>query len=279
MDVVRASVLGFCGGVRRAVAMVEDAVERFGTLYTLHEIVHNHHVMERLGDKGVILVNSLSDVPDNAAIAITAHGAPQMTIAAIQARGLILIDTTCPIVREAQHVVAGNLKSLRFTVVFGDRDHLEVRGLLSHAVGSAVAAESISDLELPSNSKLAIVGQTTKSPQGLQAFAQDLVARLAGKTEVIVQDTTCLEPVARYRAAHKLAADVDAMVVVGSPDSANSRNLLAVCQDSGKLAVFLESAEDIDPAALTEATHVGLTAGASTPDWVIDEVEQRLHEL
>jgi len=279
MDVVRASVLGFCGGVRRAVAMVEDAVERFGTLYTLHEIVHNHHVMERLADKGVILVNSLSEVPDNVAIAITAHGAPQMTISAIQARGLILIDTTCPIVRDAQRVVAENSASQRFTIIFGDRHHLEVCSLLSQAVGSAVATESMEGLEFPSEEGLALVGQTTKSPEALQAFAEDLIARLAKGTDFIIQDTTCPEPVARYHAACELSADVDAMIVIGSPDSANSRNLHTACQKSGRPTLFLESAEDSDLSSFVGQAVIGLTAGASTPDWIIDEVELKLRQL
>ena len=280
MEIVRASVLGFCGGVRRAVAMIEDAASQRTPIYTLHAIVHNEHVMGRLKEKGVILVESLAEIPDNATVAITAHGAPQMTIAAIRARGLSLIDATCPIVHDAQETVAENAKSKRFTIIYGDRDHLEVRGLLSRAVGSAVAAESMDDLAFPSNSKLAIVGQTTKSPEELQAFAQNLITLLGTEApSVVVQDTTCGEPAARYQAARELAACVDAVVVVGSPNSANTRNLHAVCQNSGRLTVFLKSAEDIDAFTLGQSTRIGLTAGASTPDWIIDLVETELQQL
>jgi len=279
MEVVRASVLGFCGGVRRAVAMIEDAADRFGTVYTLHEIVHNRHVMEQLRERGVILVNSLSEIPEDASVALTAHGAPLPLIAAIRARGLNLIDATCPIVGDAQRVVAENSASRRFTIIFGDRHHLEVRSLLSQAVGSSVATESVDGLEIPSEERLALVSQTTKSPEALQTFAQDLIARLGVKTNVIVQDTTCSEPVARYRAANELAADVDAIVVVGSPNSANTRNLHAICANSGKPTFFLESAKDIDPSIFQKISYIGLTAGASTPDWVIDAVEQGLRLL
>ncbi len=279
MEVVRASVLGFCGGVRRAVAMIEDAADRFETIYTLHEIVHNQHVMERLKDKGVILVNSLSEIPEDAAVALTAHGAPLPMIAAIRARKLNLVDATCPIVRDAQRVVAENSKSQRFTFIFGDRHHLEVRSLLSHAGVNAVATESIDGLEFPSEGRLALVGQTTKSPEVLQAFAEKLIARLGTKTDLIVQDTTCPEPVARYRAARELAAGVDAIVVVGSPNSANTRNLHQVCQESGKPTFFLESAADINGSAFVRYGRIGLTAGASTPEWVIDSVEQGFQQL
>ena len=279
MEVVRASVLGFCGGVRRAVAMVEDAADRLGTVYTLHEIVHNRHVMEQLRERGVILVNSLSEIPEDTSVALTAHGAPLPLIAAIHARELNLIDATCPIVGDAQRVVAENSKLPLFTIIFGDRHHLEVRSLLSQAVGSSVATESMDGLEIPSEERLSLVSQTTKSPEALQAFAQDLIARLGVKTNVIVQDTTCSEPVARYRAANELAADVDAIVVVGSPNSANTRNLHAICANSGKPTFFLESAKDIDPSIFHKISYIGLTAGASTPDWVIDAVEQGLRQL
>lgn len=279
MEVVRAGVLGFCGGVRRAVTMIEEAADQCGPIYTLHAIVHNEHVMARLRERGVILVDSLAKIPDNASVALTAHGAPLMTIAALRARGLNLIDATCPIVQDAQRTVAENTKAGRFTVIFGDRNHLEVRGLLSQAIGSAVAAESIDGLELPSESTLAIVGQTTKAPEALQAFAEDLTTLLGEATNVVVQDTTCAEPVARYRAARELAGKADVLVVVGSPTSANTRNLCEICESSGRPTTFIESAEDIDPAEFAQTTCIGLTAGASTPDWLIDSVEQRFHQL
>jgi (E)-4-hydroxy-3-methyl-but-2-enyl pyrophosphate reductase len=279
MEVVRASVLGFCGGVRRAVAMIEDAADQFGAVYTLHAIVHNHHVMEQLREKGILLVNSLSEIPEGAFVAITAHGAPLPMIAALHARGLNLVDATCPIVRDAQRVVAENSKSRRFTIILGDRDHVEVRGLLSQAVVGAVATETIDGLEIPSDGRLALVAQTTKSPEALQAFARDLIARLGAKADLIVQDTTCQAPVARYRAARELASQVEAIVVVGSPDSANTCNLLTVCQESRKPIVLLESVEDIDSSAFGKISRIGLTAGASTPDWVIDAVERGLRQV
>ena len=280
MDIVRANVLGFCGGVRRAVAMVEDAANKLGTIYTLHEIVHNQHVMDRLTEKGVILVKSLSEIPDHATVALTAHGAPLQLIAGIRARKLPLLDATCPIVADAQRKVAENAESQRFTIIFGDRQHLEVRSLLSQAgTAGAVAAESMGGLAIPSEGRLAIVAQTTKSPEALQIFAADLRAQLGSKIDLLIQDTTCREPVARYQAARELATHVDAIVVVGSSMSANTRNLHAVCCESGTPSFFLESADEIDGSMVAAYNRIGLTAGASTPDWVIDLVEQRLRQL
>lgn len=279
MDIVRARVLGFCGGVRRAVNMVEDAAHQFCTIYTLHEIVHNMYVMERLREVGVILVDSLSEIPDHATVALTAHGAPLPMIAAIRARGLNLIDATCPIVADAQRIVAENARSRRFTIIFGDSQHLEVRGLLSQAGVGAAAAESMEGLAVPLEGQVALVAQTTKSPEALQAFAGNLRSQLSVQTSLIIQDTTCREPVARYHAARELAADVDAIVVVGSPMSANTRNLHAVCCESGTPSFFLESEDEIDGSAYATYDRVGLTAGASTPDWVIDSVEVRLRQL
>ena len=279
MDVIRANVLGFCGGVRRAVAMLEDAATKLGTIYTLHEIVHNQHVMGKLREVGVVLATSLSEIPDGATVALTAHGAPLQLIAGIHARELDLIDATCPIVADAQRVVAENAQSKRFTIIFGDSQHLEVRGLLSQASVGAVATESVAELIIPSEGKLGLVAQTTKSPEALQAFADDLRMRVGTKTDLIVEDTTCPEPVSRYRAARELAVDVEALVVVGSPTSANTRNLHAVCCESGKPTFFLESADEIDVSTYAAYTRIGLTAGASTPDWVIDLVEERFQQL
>lgn len=279
MDVIRATVLGFCGGVRRAVAMLEDAATQFGTVYTLHEIVHNQHVMEKLKGVGVVLVSSLSEIPDGATVALTAHGAPLQLIAGIRARELNLIDATCPIVADAQRVVAENAKSNRFTIIFGDSQHLEVRSLLSQASMGAVATESMDGLVIPSEGKLGLVAQTTKSSKALQAFADDLRARVEATADLVVEDTTCPEPVARYHAAQELAAEVDALVVVGSPTSANTQNLHAVCCESGKPTFFLESAAEIDASAYAAYRRIGLTAGASTPDWVIDSVEKRFQQL
>ncbi len=279
MDVIRARVLGFCGGVRRAVTLIEGAAERHAPIYTLHAIVHNEHVMRRLVEKGVRLVDSLAQIPDGATVALTAHGAPTATIAALRLRELEILDATCPIVREAQDVVVANANAHRFSIVYGDREHLEVQGLLSRARGLATAAESLEGLEFPTEGRLAILAQTTKSPQALAVFAESIRGFLDPRTDVIVQDTTCAEPTARYTAARELAATVDAMVVVGSETSANTRNLFAACCESGHPAHFISSPDAIRPDELAGYARIGLTAGASTPDALIDDIEARLRRL
>jgi small subunit ribosomal protein S1 len=126
---------------------------------------------------------------------------------------------------------------------------------------------------------LGLVAQTTKSPEALEAFAHDLRTQLSARTDLVVKDTTCPEPVARYRAARELAQGVEALVVVGSPTSANTRNLHAVCCESGKPTFFVESAANLSAPDFAAFTRIGLTAGASTPDWVIEAVERRLQQM
>jgi len=278
MKITRADVLGFCGGVRRAVTMIESAAE-LGPIYALHAIVHNEHVMARLGEQGVILVRSLSEIPDEATVALTAHGATQATLAALQARELSIIDATCPIVRAAQQTVAGNGRSKRFSIIYGDRGHLEVLGLLSRAPGWAVAANHVEGVAFPSRAKLAVLAQTTQSPKCFQAFAEAVSEQIGHDANLLVQDTTCAEPTARYQAAAELSERVDVMAVVGSLTSANTRNLYEICRSNGHPAHFIESADNIDPSVFAPYAHIGLTAGASTPDWVIDSVEERLRQL
>ena len=202
---------------------------------------------------------SLSQIPDGATVALTAHGAPTATIGALKSRELTILDATCPIVREAQDVVAANAASKRFTIVYGDAEHLEVRGLLSRSKGLAIASESLNGLEFPAEGRLAIIAQTTKSPDALASFADAVRKHLASTADVVVQDTTCPEPTARYAAARDLSATVDAMVVVGSESSANTRNLYAACLESGRPAIFVPSREAIRPSDFASFTRIGLT--------------------
>jgi 4-hydroxy-3-methylbut-2-en-1-yl diphosphate reductase len=279
MDVVRADILGFCWGVRRALERIERALAESKPIYALHAIVHNEVVMADLQARGLVWVSSPSDIPDGATVVVAAHGVPAALLAGLQARDLAILDATCPVVRTAQRTVAENARSGRFTVIYGDREHLEVRGLLSHAGGRAEAAVSIDGLALPAGTPVTVVGQTTRSPENLEAFADELRSALGDGADVIVQDTTCAEPQARYRAVRDLAEHVDALVVVGSPTSANTHNLEEICRSSGRPTCLVDSADAIDPDGFQPGFRIGLTAGTSTPDTAIDAVEDRLRSL
>ncbi len=276
-EVVKADVLGFCGGVRRAVRLVETELEERGPLCTLGAVVHNAHVVEALGRKGARVVESLDQVPAGGTVAVTAHGAGEDVVAEIARRGLRLVDTTCPIVRRAQEEAARLAEQGFEVVVYGEGAHPEVRGILSWTSGRGLATES-PDAEVPPGWRgVAIISQTTKSPEAFAHFAHALEERLGERAiEVRALDTTCPETERRYQAATALAQSVDVLVVVGSHESANTRRLAEACRATGVRTYAIQSSREIEDSWLQEGRRIGVTAGASTPDDVIRDVMRRL---
>jgi len=279
-EIVKAKVLGFCGGVRRAVHQIETELESLGSsgpLYTLGATVHNAHVVEALARKGARVVKSLDEVPAGGTVAITAHGAGEDVVAEIGRRGLRLVDTTCPIVRRAQETAARLAEEGFGVVLYGEAAHPEVRGILSWTRGRGIATQS-PDADVPAGERgVAVISQTTKSPEMFAEFAQALVRRLTGRVpEIRIVDTTCPETGRRYQAAEELARDVDVLFVVGSRDSANTRKLAETCQATGVRTHSIESADEIEDSWMREGKRLGVTAGASTPDDVIRDVVRRL---
>lgn len=272
-----AKILGFCGGVRRAVQMIETELEERGPLYTLGAIVHNAHVVDGLAAKGAKMVEGLDQVPDGATVAITAHGAGEEVYAEIERRGLRLVDTTCPIVRKAQETVARLVEEGFGVVLYGEAEHPEVRGILSWTRGHGVATQS-PDVEFPSGAAgVAVIAQTTKNPRHFGAFAEAVVKRCSGTVpEIRIVDTTCPETGRRYEAARALASSVDVLLVVGSRTSANTRKLVETCRETGVPTHHIESADEIASGWLEGRSNVGVTAGASTPDAVIETVVEAL---
>lgn len=277
MKIVKASVLGFCFGVRRAVTMIETELGENGPLYTLGAIVHNTHVVESLAAQGAKLVKGLNEVPSGGTVAITAHGAGEETYAEIRERGLRLVDTTCPIVRRAQETAAALVKEGLFIVLYGEAEHPEVKGILSWTADQGMATQT-PEIGIPSEVKgIAIIAQTTKNPRLFAEFAQQIAKDFTGKVpEIRIIDTTCPETGRRYQAAQELAREVDALLVVGNRSSANTRKLVEVGRTTGVPTHHIESAEEIDWALLTGDQRIGVTAGASTPDEVIEKVVLQL---
>ncbi len=277
MTIVKAKVLGFCGGVRRAVQMIETELAEHGPLHTLGAIVHNAHVVDALAKKGARMAKSLDEVPEGATVAITAHGAGEDVYEEIERRGLRLVDTTCPIVRRAQAVAERMVGEGFGLVLYGEAEHPEVRGILSWTKGKGIATQS-SDVDVPLGPNgIAVISQTTKSPALFAEFAQGLVRQLAGRVpEIRIIDTTCPETGRRYQSAEELAASVDALIVVGSRTSANTRKLAETCRAMDVATFHIESAAEIDENWFKSWQVFGVTAGASTPDPVIQEVVRRL---
>jgi 4-hydroxy-3-methylbut-2-enyl diphosphate reductase len=274
---MKAEVLGFCGGVRRAVRLIETELEERGPLFTLGAIVHNSHVVEALARKGARMAENLNEVPAGGAVAITAHGASKDVVAEIERRGLRLVDTTCPIVRRAQETAARLADEGFGVVLYGEATHPEVRGILSRTRGRGIATQSPEADVPPGPRGVAIISQTTKSPEMFAQFAQALARRLAGRVpEIRIVDTTCPETALRYQAAEELAQRVDVLFVVGSRGSANTRKLAETCCATGVRTHSIESADEIEDFWFHEGERVGVTAGASTPDDVIEAVVRRL---
>lgn len=274
MHVIRADVLGFCHGVRCAVETVEAAAAREGTVYSLGPVVHNEQVIASLASAGVRMATSLDEIPDGATVAITAHGAEAEIFDRIAERGLALIDTTCAIVRRAQAAAAEQSAAGRIVVVYGRPSNPEVRGILSRAGERGMATESPNLDGASIGPPLALLAQTTADPADFERFAESV--RLRFSEEVVAVDTTCPETVCRYLAARKLADRVDAMIVVGSRTSANTNRLADVCRGVGLPTFHVAAADEIDDLELSGFSSIGLTAGASTPSAVIDEVDRRL---
>jgi (E)-4-hydroxy-3-methyl-but-2-enyl pyrophosphate reductase len=279
MRIKKAKALGFCFGVRRAIQVVERAAAEHGPIDSLGSVVHNPQVVGRLAAKNIRVVQALEETR-NGTIAITAHGAGPQVAEQAAARGLRLIDATCPIVRKSQKVVERLQEAGFLVMIYGDESHPEVRGVLAWTNGSGLAMQ---DPEAPLKTrrhKVALLAQTTKSEVSFAAFVARFVARHIGRiSELRVINTTCPETDERYRAARELAAESDLLIVIGGRNSANTRKLAETCAASGVETHHIETAADIDPAWLPGKKAAGVTAGTSTPDESIDAVVQRLREL
>ncbi len=279
MKIKKAKALGFCFGVRRAIEVVEREAEKYGPIGSLGSVVHNPHVASRLAARGVSVVDDLEQAPDRT-VAITAHGAGPQVADEAAARGLRLVDATCPIVRKGQKI-AQRLREAGFQVIiYGDENHPEVRAILAWTNGSGIALEDPEKLQEIPRRKVALLAQTTRSEASFAAFVDKFVAKHIGRiNELRVINTTCPETDERYQAARELARESDLLIVVGGRNSANTRKLAESCAATGVETHHIESAEEIDPAWLKDKEAVGVTAGTSTPDESVDRAVERLEEL
>ena len=278
MEIERASEMGFCFGVRRAIELVEKAAGERGPLQTLGALVHNRQVVDRLALCGVSVAASLDELQGNI-VAIASHGVGPEGMEQVRIRGFEVIDATCPFVRKAQ-VVAKRLGKAGFWVlVFGDAAHPEVRGVLGWAGENASASLEVPHLDkLPR--RLGILCQTTQNQERFAEFVAGVISHKSAKfTELRIFNTICDATSKHQVAALALAGRVDLMFVVGGQDSANTKRLARICADTGVTTYHIEAAAEVDPRWLRGHYRVGVTAGASTPDEVIDEVVRALEEV
>jgi 4-hydroxy-3-methylbut-2-enyl diphosphate reductase len=281
VEILLAKEMGFCWGVRRAIGMMEKAASKHGRVISLGPIVHNPQVVAALAEKGVQVTSSIDGV-SGVPLAITAHGVGPNVLEEAKAKGLEIIDTTCPIVTRSQRW-AKKMAADGFTViVYGDADHPEVEGILSWADGKgiALADEDIHSLPRELLSRVAVIPQTTQSTARFAAFVgRVLRERLVQLSELRVVNTLCNVTASQQAAARELAQEVELMVVVGGHNSANCRHLAEVCREEGVETHHIETAAELEEGWLIGRERVGMTAGASTPDWAVEEVVRCLQEL
>ncbi|MCL5263775.1 MAG: 4-hydroxy-3-methylbut-2-enyl diphosphate reductase [Chloroflexi bacterium] len=280
MQVKLAKEMGFCFGVRRGVSQVERAAQERGPLQTLGSLVHNQQVVDRLGESGVKAVHDLDEVKGET-VAIATHGVAREVIEEAKARGIEVIDVTCPYVKLIQEKARQMHEAGFQVVVFGDRGHTEVIGIVGWTKGRAIVVSAPEEISaLPRAKKVGIVAQTTQSIDAYEKVISRLVARcLPRSIELRIHNTICNATALRQSAAVKLADSVDVMVVVGGKNSANTRRLAELCQAKGVPTHHVEDAGELQTSWFAACNTVGVTAGASTPDWVIDEVVKRLEAM
>ncbi len=273
---------GFCAGVVRAVDIVELALEAYGApVYVHHEIVHNTYVVEQLRRRGAIFVEAIEEVPHGAVLVFSAHGVPPTVRGEAKSRSLKVIDATCPLVTKVHLEALKFAREKRTIILIGHRDHQEIVGTSGEAPDRTIvvdSVEAVDALEVDDPQKLSFLTQTTLSLYD----TQEIVARLRQKFPSIqgpASDDICYATQNRQEAVEQVAKDVDLILVVGSPNSSNSNRLVEVAQRSGVKAQLIDSAKDIDVKWLDGISRVGLTAGASAPEVLVEQVSERLAEF
>jgi len=281
-NIVLASPRGFCAGVDRAIEIVELALEVYGPpVYVRHEIVHNRHVVEQLRAKGAIFTEDLEQIPAGQLVIFSAHGVSPAVRQEAETRGLRMLDATCPLVTKV-HVEALRRARAGFEIVLvGHRGHVEVEGTLGHAPHCMQLVECIADveqLEVRDPERVAVLTQTTLSVDDTREIVEALKLRFPA-IRLPTKDDICYATQNRQNAVKAVARPGTLVVIVGAPTSSNSNRLVEVARAHGAAAELVEDADDIDPEWLTGATQIGVSAGASTPDELVQSVVARLREL
>ena len=280
-EVLLAEPRGFCAGVDRAIEIVERALRKYGApIYVRHEIVHNTYVVNDLKAKGAIFIEELSDVPPGATLVFSAHGVSQAVRAEADARGFNVFDATCPLVSKVHVELAKLSKEGYEFIMIGHKGHPEVEGTMGQLTEGIYLVEDVADVVgvRPSGDKLAVVTQTTLSVADAAEILAE-VKRVFPHVREPKQQDICYATQNRQDAVKVLAPAVDVVIVVGSHTSSNSNRLRELAQRLGTAAYMVDAAEDLQAQWLEGRRRVGLTAGASAPDILVQQVIARLREM
>ncbi|WP_035383120.1 4-hydroxy-3-methylbut-2-enyl diphosphate reductase [Ferriphaselus sp. R-1] len=282
MDILLANPRGFCAGVDRAIAIVERALELHGApIYVRHEVVHNKFVVDGLKAKGAIFIEELADVPSGSILIFSAHGVSQAVRQEAETRGLTVFDATCPLVTKVHLEVVRKHALSKEIIMIGHAGHPEVEGTMGQIEGGVYLVESpedVSALQVKDEDNLAFVTQTTLSVDDASRIIDALKARFPN----IVgpkKDDICYATQNRQDAVKLLAQQCDVVIVVGSPNSSNSNRLREVAKNLGTPAYLVDNAAELQPQWLEGKRHVGVSAGASAPEVLVQEVVASIRQL
>jgi len=287
MEIILANPRGFCAGVDRAIEIVKRAIETLGApIYVRHEVVHNRFVVDDLRQRGAIFVEELDEVPDHATVIFSAHGVSQAVRNEARDRGLKVFDATCPLVTKVHLEVARHCRAGRDVVLIGHAGHPEVEGTMGQWLAEAGQGaiylvedrDDVAALQVGQPENLAYTTQTTLSVDD----TRDVIEALQAKYPAIQgprNDDICYATQNRQDAVRELAEQADLVLVVGSPNSSNSNRLRELAEREGVEAYLIDGAHEIDPRWVEGRRHIGVTAGASAPDVLVQGVIDRLREL
>ena len=287
MDVILANPRGFCAGVDRAIEIVKRAIETLGApIYVRHEVVHNRFVVDDLKARGAVFVEELDEVPDGATVIFSAHGVSRAVREEAESRGLKVFDATCPLVTKVHFEVSRHCRAGRDVVLIGHAGHPEVEGTMGQwqresgrgAIHLVEDIDGVASLQVGQPDNLAYTTQTTLSVDDTRGIIEALQQRFPA-IQGPRHDDICYATQNRQDAVRELATRCDLVLVVGSPNSSNSNRLAELARREGVESYLIDGAHEIDPAWVVGKRHIGLTAGASAPQVLVDGVIERLREL
>ena len=282
MRVILAQPRGFCAGVVRAIDIVERALEKYGQpVYVRHEIVHNKHVVDTLKNKGAVFVEELTEVPDNAVTVFSAHGVPQTVVKDAQSRGLPVLDATCPLVSKVHNQGKRYVAHGRQLILIGHAGHPEVEGTMGQVGAPVTLVQSESEVEklvIPRETPVAYITQTTLSIDDTKGIILALKGRF---DDIVGPETTdiCYATQNRQMAVRQLAKVADVILVVGAKNSSNSNRLVEIGREVGVPSYLLADGSELKPEWVKGKHNVGLTAGASAPERLVEHVIEALNGI